>query len=73
MAEFVLKNDYFEFNGKVKKKIWGTAIGTKFVPPYACIFMDQIETEFLKTKKHKPLVWFRYIDDGFFIWTHGKI
>ena len=34
--------------------------------------MDQVETEFLKTQKHKPLVWFRYIDDVFFIWTHGK-
>ena len=72
MAVFVLKNNYFEFNGNVKKKISGTAIGTKFAPPYACIFMDQVETEFLKTQKHKPLVWFRYIDDVFFIWTHGK-
>ena len=34
-AEFVLKNNYFEFNGKVKQQISGTAIGTKFVPPYA--------------------------------------
>ena len=44
MAEFVLKKNYFEFNGKVKKQISGTAIGTKFAPPYACIFMDQVET-----------------------------
>ena len=34
--------------------------------------MDQVETEFLETQKHKPLVWFRYIDDVFFIWTHSK-
>ena len=35
--------------------------------------MDQVETEFLETEKHnKPLVWFRYIDYVFFIWTHGK-
>ena len=33
---------------------------------------DQVDTEFLKTQKHKPFVWFRYIDDVFFIWTHGK-
>ena len=33
MAQFVLKkNNYFEFNGKVKKQILGTAIGTKFAP-----------------------------------------
>ena len=56
MAEFVLKNNYFEFNGKVKDPILGTAIGTKFASPYASIFMDQVETEFLKTQKHKPFV-----------------
>ena len=55
------------------KKISGTVIVTKFAPPYACIFMDQVETEFLETPKDKLLVWFfRYIDDVFFIWTHGK-
>ena len=54
------------------KHISRTVIGTKFVPPYARIFMDLVETEFRKTQKHKPLVWFRYIDDVFFIWTQGK-
>ena len=32
MASFVLKNNIFEFNGKVKQQISGTAIGTKFAP-----------------------------------------
>ena len=72
MAEFVLKNNYFEFNGKVKQQLSGTAIGAKFAPPYTCIFMDQVETEFLESQVHKPLVWFQYIDDVFFIWTHGQ-
>ena len=67
MAKFVLQNNYFEFNGETKQQISGTAIGTKFAPPYACIFMDQVESEFLKTQTHQPLVWFRYIDDIFFI------
>ena len=34
--------------------------------------MDQAESEFLKTQQHQPLVWFRYVDDIFFIWTHGQ-
>ena len=54
-----------------RTKFRGTAIGTKAAPPYACIFMDQVETEFLKAQNHKSLVWFRYIDDVSFIWTHG--
>ena len=72
MASFVLKNNLFEFNGKVKQQVSGTAIGTKFAPTYACIFMDKIESDFLKTQEAKPLVWYRYIDDVFFIWTHSE-
>ena len=45
----------------------GTAIGTKFTTPYACILMDEVETSFLETQEMKPLVWFLYIDDVFFI------
>ena len=72
LAEFVLKNNLFEFNDKVKQQISGTAIGTKFAPPYACIYMDKTETDFLKTQDLQPFIWLRYIDDIFFIWTHGE-
>ena len=34
--------------------------------------MDQLETRFLENQNLKPLVWFRYIDDIFFIWPHGE-
>ena len=69
MADFVLKNNLFEFDSKFYKQISGTAIGTKFAPPYACIFMDHIETEFLKTQDIKPWFWKRFIDD---IFSYGQ-
>ena len=72
MACFVLQNSYFEFNGIVKQQISGAAIGTKFAPTYACIFMDKLETDFLNTQEYLPLAWYRYIDDIFFIWRHGE-
>ena len=72
MAEFVLKNHFFEFDTTVYQQISGTAIGTKFAPPYACIAMEQLQTKFLENQNLKPSVWFRYIDDIFFIWTHGE-
>ena len=50
MTEFVLKHNYFEFTEQVKLQISGTAIGTKFAPTYACIFMDDVESKFLKTQ-----------------------
>ena len=34
--------------------------------------MDQIETKFLRIQSHQPMIWFRYIDSTFFIWTHGE-
>ena len=68
MADFALTNNYFEFGQKVFHQISGTTIGTKF----ACIFMDKFERNYLKTQILQPFVWFRYIDDVFFIWTHGK-
>ena len=62
MAQFVLKNNFFEFNNDVFQQISVTPIGTKFAPPY---FVDQIETKFLRTQSHQPMIWFKYIDDIF--------
>ena len=56
MADFVLKNNLFEFTSTFYKQISGTTIATKFAPPSACIFMDHIETEFLKMQDIQP--WF---------------
>ena len=72
MAEFVLKNNYFEFNGKVKKQLSCTATGTKFAPTYGSTFMDKLESYFLKSQELPPLLCYCYIDVVFFIWTHGE-
>ena len=34
--------------------------------------MDKVETEFLEARTDKPFWWVRYVDDIFFIWTHGQ-
>ena len=60
MAEFVLKNNYSEFNGNVRKQLLGTAIGTKFAQTYASIFMDKIESDFLKSQEFTPLFWYKH-------------
>ena len=57
MAEFVLKNNFFEFNGQIKQQISGTTIGTKCVPTYVCIYMDKVEGEFLAKQEYKPFTW----------------
>ena len=68
-----MKNNYFEFGSKVKKQISGTAVGTKFAPPFAFIFMDKAEREFLEAEDIEPWVWLRYyIDNISFIWTERE-
>ena len=65
IAEFKLKNHYFETNYYVTNKHY--IIGTTFAPSYEYVFMDHYETKFLKTQILKPLVWFLYRVDICFI------
>ena len=61
-----------KFDSKVKQQISGTAIGTKFAPPYTCVFIDKVEIDFLETQTVTPLVWLRYIGNIFFIWNESE-
>ena len=72
LAEIVLKNNFFEFDQKTFKQVRGTAIGTKFAPPYAILFMADLEEKILNAFEEKPMIWWRYIDDIFFVWEHGE-
>ena len=47
-------------------------IGTKFAPPYACIYIDKRAANFFKTQDLQLFIWLRYIDDIIFIWTHRE-
>ena len=68
MAEFVLNNNnIFQFKSKAYQQKSGTAIGTKFAPPYVCIYMDEVDQKCLEMQSKKPLIWLRHIDDIFFI------
>ena len=57
MATIILENNYYEFNGDIYWQKQGTAIGTKFAPAYANIFMHVLETRMLKECEFKPWVW----------------
>ena len=72
LAEVVLKNNIFEFDEKTFKQKRGTAIATKFAPPYAFLFMADFEEKMLESFEKKPMISWRYIDDIFFIWKRGQ-
>ena len=72
LAEVVLKNNIFTFGKKTLKQKRGTAIGTKFATPYSILFIAELEDEIIKESEYKSYLWWRYIDDIFFLWEHGK-
>ena len=72
LLKLVLYNMYFEFNNEFLQ-IGGTAMGTALTPNYANLFMDRFETKALDNYPLKPLIWKRFIDDIFLIWTMVRI
>ena len=68
IAELAFQKTCFEFNERYLKQVRDTALGTKFTPPYAIIYMEALEKGFLERLIKKPLLWWRYIDDTFMIW-----
>ena len=68
----VLKCNNFDFDGKHFLQVGGTAMGTKVAPSYANTFMGWFEETHVYTYAQQPLLWKRFIDDIFVIWTHGQ-
>ena len=71
----VLKNNVFRFGNQIYSQIKGTCMGTPMAPNYANLFMAEFEEnmldEYHKKTGQRPLIWWRYIDDIFCIWTGG--
>ena len=61
LAEFVLKSNNFEFDGKQVLQRDGTAIGMRMVLAYANLFMHNLESQLLDLAPVKPYLWLRYI------------
>ena len=69
-TKFILKHNYFNFRNQQFLQLKGTAMGTKMAPQYANVFMANLEENFLQNTHNKPLIYLRYIDDIFLLWTH---
>ena len=72
LMEIVLTHNNFIFGEDNYLQISGTSMGTKMAPSMACLFMGLLESRLLLSSPKAPLMWTRYIDDIFFIWTHGS-
>ena len=65
------RND-FEFNGNYYLQVCGCAMGRKYSPAYADLYMADWESEAFKKCTLKPLLYLRYLDDLFGLWTHTE-
>ena len=72
LISFILTHNNFMFGDKHYLQVSGTAMGTKMALCFANLFMALIETELIDNSPHKPLLYTRFIDDIFLIWTHGR-
>lgn len=70
LIDICLNNNDFKFEDNWFVQTYGTAMGKKFSPHYADIFMAVFESQALKKCKFKPFLYFRFLDDIFLIWTY---
>ena len=72
----VLRCNIFRFGASLYSQRKGTCMGTPMAPNYANLFMDEFEqnlmNDYHKKTGKRPLIWWRYIDDIFCIWTDGE-
>lgn len=65
------RND-FVFNEQFYLQVKGTAMGKKFAPAYANIFMANWEAEVFSKLRKKPACYLRYLDDIWGIWEGSE-
>lgn len=71
--DYCLSHNYFWYLGKYYTQIKGVAMGAKFAPSLAHLFMSAWEDKFIYGQRRKELLFYRRcIDDLFFIWTGSK-
>ena len=72
LAQLVLENNIFKFNGDHYIQTQGTAMGTRMAPAYANIFMYTIEEKIID-QLPEIILWRRFIDDIICIFERNEI
>lgn len=72
LLDINLRRNDFVFDDQFYLQVKGTAMGKRFAPAYANIFMANWEEEVFQKCKKKPLHYFRYLDDIWGIWDGSR-
>lgn len=72
LLHFTLFHNDFSFNGQQYLQVHGTAMGKKYAPGLANLYLKSFDTAAKTGFKYNPELYFRFLDDVFFIWGWGK-
>lgn len=70
--ESILRLNDFGFNGRHFLQVKGTAMGTRFAPAYAKIYMADWEESVFPKCKNRPSHYWRYLDNIWGVWEGMK-
>ena len=59
----------FRFQNKIYKQIDGVAMGNPLAPIIADLWMQKMEEKLNRFSKNRPIIWLRYVDDIFCLFT----
>lgn len=69
LLHFTLTHNDFQFNGRSFLQILGTAMGKRYAPSLANLYLLYFDRAFLGDYRICPLCYFRFIDDIFMVWV----
>lgn len=72
LLDISLRKNDFGFNGNTYLQVKGTAMGKRYAPSYANIFMAQWEERARSKSQHQPSLYKRFIDDIVMVWENGR-
>ena len=69
LLQITLNNNDITFNGDWFLQICGTAMGKTYAPGLADLYLEEFDDRAMNGFRIKPLLFFRFLDDIFFVWT----
>jgi hypothetical protein len=72
LIKICLTPTFFTFKGTCYEQTEGTTMGSSLSPVVANIFMEHFEALALNNFQLKPKCWYRFEDDTFEVWPHGR-